>query len=220
MSAVLIISIFLLAAASYIIFRSKRSSSHEGTNKVLMPPRPRSLFEPHHDVADALTLSDAKKESEAASERAAELRRRALLGDKAALHDAHASGEAKLYQETLDALVAHAGDSAEAIGAIASYITEGDQLRANPGLAEAMTRGWGAAPDLASTGRMLHIAALSARRGSIRLRTAFQSARSTPQVRRKSLSSSRGVLVHTSDAFRRVTASVETKASEMSRSSK
>ncbi len=162
LSAALIISIFLLAAASYIIFRSKRSSSHEGTNRVLMPPRPRSLFGPHHDVAEALTLSNAKKESEAAaSERAAELRRRALMGDRAALHDAHGSGDAKLYQETLDALAIHAGDSAEAIGALASYITESDQLRANTGLAEAMMRVWWAAPDLASTARLLHIAALS-----------------------------------------------------------
>ena len=127
-----------------------------------MPPHPRSLFEPHHDVAEALTLSDTKKESEAvASERAAELRHRASLGDKTALLDAHGSGEAKLYQETLDALVRHAGDSAEAIGALASYVIESDQLRANANLAEAMVKVWGAAPDLASTARMLHVAALS-----------------------------------------------------------
>jgi hypothetical protein len=127
-----------------------------------MPPRPRSLFEPHDDVAEALTLSDTKKELEAAaSERAAELRRRALMGDKAALLDTHRSGEAELYQETLDALVGHAGDSAEAISALASYIIESDQLRANASLTEAMVKVWGAAPDLASTARMLHVAALS-----------------------------------------------------------
>ncbi len=127
-----------------------------------MPPRPRSLFEPHDGVAEALTLSDTKKESKAAaSERAAELRHRASLGDKTALLDAHRSGEAKLYQETLDALVGHAGDSAEAIGALASYVIESEQLRANANLAEASMRVWEAAPDLASTARMLHVAALT-----------------------------------------------------------
>lgn len=157
MSAGLIISIFLLVAASYIIFRAKRRPSPQETGGAFPPPR--SLFGPHHDAAPSLSLSGSK--AAAASEHAAELWRRARSGDKAALRDAHASGDVGLYHQTLDALVARAGDSAGATWALASYISDSNQLRANANLAESVMKFWKAAPDRASTARMLHVAALS-----------------------------------------------------------
>ncbi len=159
MSAALIISIFLLSAASYIIFRAKRRPSPREAGGALPPPRPQSLFGPYHDAAPSFPLSESK--TAVASERAADLRSRARSGDKTALRDAHASGDVRLYHQTLDALVAHAGDCARAIGALASYISDSNQLPANTNLAEAVMKVCGAAPDRASAARMLHVAALS-----------------------------------------------------------
>jgi hypothetical protein len=73
-SAVLIISIFLLALATFAIFRSKRSTSTDSTAP-LPPMRPRALFE----VAQAGTEARAD-----ADETRRELTARAARGDAGA----------------------------------------------------------------------------------------------------------------------------------------
>ena len=152
MSAVLIISIFLLALATFAIFRSKRSTSTDSAAP-LPPVPPRALF----DVAEAETEPRVNPE-----DTSRELNERASRGDAEALRDAHATGDRALYNDVLDALVRHCrGASPEAVRLVAADIVRSNKLRANKSLARALLEGWNKSPTRDAAFDLLRIAALS-----------------------------------------------------------
>jgi len=152
LSALLIISIFLLAAASYSILRSKRTTTRaEG---YLPDPRPRSLF-----ASDEEGVSQKEAEARAGAAERQRILVRAARGRHEALTDAAASGDASLYRFALEALVARAKVQAE-LSALSSYIV-GHNLRACPSLALALLEHWEARPAHESVPELLRVAALS-----------------------------------------------------------
>ncbi|MGB7922704.1 MAG: hypothetical protein WCF57_05610 [Pyrinomonadaceae bacterium] len=162
MVTVLITSFLLFAAISYVFYCWQRASSKkDATARGLMPPPPRfrGLFD--DDAADA-SQATLVETSGITSQQRATLRERAAQGDKSALLDAHASADAALYDELLDALVEQA-DSGKKVLALVSYITRHEPLSVNRRLAEAFIESWktAAAPDRSTTAMMLHVAALA-----------------------------------------------------------
>lgn len=150
--ALLIISIFLLAAASYSILRSKRDTTRAAG--YLPDPRPRSLFAADEECASQL---EAKAKADAAER--ARILARAARGSAEALSDATATGDASLYKLALESLVARAGGPAE-LSALSSHIV-GKNLRACPSLALKLLEGWEARPARESVPELLRMAALS-----------------------------------------------------------
>ena len=153
MSALLIISIFLLAAASYSILRSRRTTTRaEG---YLPDPRPRSLFA--GDDEDGASQREAKAKADAAERN--RILSRAARGNAEALADAAATGDSSLYRFALEALVARAKGPAE-LSALSSYIIS-HNLRACPSLALGLIDHWEARPARESVPELLRTAALS-----------------------------------------------------------
>ena len=153
MSALLIISIFLLAAASYSIIRSKRTTTRaEG---YLPDPRPRSFFAGADE--DGASQREARAKADAAERD--RILSRAARGSVEALSDAAATRDASLYRFALEALVSRARGQTE-LSALASYIV-GHNLRACPSLALKLLEGWEARPARESVPELLRVAALS-----------------------------------------------------------
>lgn len=152
MSAILIISVFLLFVASFAILRTKRSRSKEVAGELPPGVRARGLFDAAPD--------ETPRESPA-QRRRGELRERAERGDLSALAEAHASGHAPLYRFVLDGLVGRASGDAARVRELAAHIVSGRDLRAAPELAEMLLGEWRRAPTRASTVELLRVSALS-----------------------------------------------------------
>ena len=161
MTALLLISIFfLLALASAVYLRSKKTIFKDETERALAPPpRYAGLFaDPAREAAEG---DGAARERERRDRLAADLRARAEAGERESLLKAHASGVEGLYEEVLSALVARAASSEEELSGLVSFVTRHEQLRGGVPLAEAVLGAWERAPDRASTARALRVAALS-----------------------------------------------------------
>jgi hypothetical protein len=159
MVSILITSFFILAfLAVAIYFWQKPASSTEA--EVLRPPPGRGLFIDGTHDGQALALAEAHSEAIANTARQrTELLERAKGGDRSALQEARNSGDADLYQEALDLLVADA-DSDTKLLSLVSYVTR-HELPVNKKLAERVFDSYKNAPDRSSTAKMLHVAALS-----------------------------------------------------------
>ena len=157
MIALLIILILTLAAAAFVLtVRRSNRALPEGNKEAHLPPaHSAGLF------ADAGSEFEAGYEvTEKADDGRTLLIKRAAQGDTGALMEAHASGDAKLYFEALDALV----DSSERqvnLPALVKLIASNDDLRASVKLAERVIKSWKNEPDRRSTIDMLRVAALS-----------------------------------------------------------
>lgn len=152
MSAILIISVFLLFVASFAILRTKRSSSKADAGELPAGLSPRGLF----DAPDDDTPEESPEQV-----RRGELRERAERGDLSALAEAHASGDAALYRFVLDGLVGRASGDAARVRELAAHIAGGRSLRASPELAEMLLGEWRGAPTPSSTAELLRVSALS-----------------------------------------------------------
>ena len=163
LSAILIISIFLLVAASLSTLRSKRSSSQGEARSLPPEPQHRGLFE------ESQTSSyDGDKAAEAeTARRAAELLRASLLaraaeGDTEALLAAHAAaGNASLYREVLDVLVRRNTNEKGGLRALSGFIARRGELRSSPALAGVLLEEWGCVPTSSAVPELLRVAALS-----------------------------------------------------------
>ncbi len=153
MSAILIISVFLLFVASFAILRTKRSRSKEVAGELPPGVTPRGLF----DVAPA---DETPKESPEQLRRG-ELRERAERGDLSALAEARDSRDAALYRFVLDGLVGRASGDAAHVCELAAHIAGGRDLRASPELAEMLLGVWRGEPTRASTVELLRVSAVS-----------------------------------------------------------
>lgn len=153
MSAILIISVFLLFVASFAILRTKRSRSTEEARELPAGLSPRGLF-------DAAPADESSKESPEQVMRG-ELRERAARGDLSALAEARASDDAALYRFVLDGLVGRASGDAARVRELAAHLAGGRDLRASPELAEMLLGEWRREPTRASTVELLRVSALS-----------------------------------------------------------
>jgi len=159
-SAILIISVFLIFVASLALLRTKRPRSDEGAEQLPPPFGSRGLF------ADIATRppgdgGEAGAEGGASEEPGKSLRARAERGDLAVLLDAHATGNAALYRATLDVLVERSAKSPEDLRALAALLARSDELRACPALAELLLGVWKQSPTRPATAELLRVAALS-----------------------------------------------------------
>jgi hypothetical protein len=157
-SAILIISVFLIVVASFAILRTKRPPSTRGAEQLPPGLTPRGLF---GDTADLYPLEEGAEEESPAKALAGALRARAESGDLEALADARASGDTSLYRFVLDGLVGRAVGSPGDLRALAAHIARGDGLRSSPALAEMLLGEWRSDPSPASTAELLRISALS-----------------------------------------------------------
>jgi hypothetical protein len=153
-SAILIISVFLLFAASFAILRTKRSRSKEDAGELPPGVSPRGLF------GDAADEDETPKESPEQIRRG-ELRERAERGDFSVLAEARSSADGALYRFVLDGLVGRASGDAGRVRELAAHIAGGRDLRASPELAEMLLGEWRQGPTRASTVELLRVSALS-----------------------------------------------------------
>jgi hypothetical protein len=160
MVTVLITSFLLIAAISYALYWWQRPASRGDADHGLAPPPPSGGLFGDAEAKELSAASASLKMSGVTSDERAALRERALRSDKAALSEAHASGDAALYDEILNVLVEQA-DSDQKLLALVSYVTRHDSWRVNKRLAAAFIESWKSAPDRGSTAKMLHIAALA-----------------------------------------------------------
>jgi len=158
-SAILIISVFLIFVATLAVLRTKRSPSNEETE--YLPPglRPRGLFD-DRAVGSLGEGSEDESERRASEEFERGLLSRAALGDFEVLKDAHA-GSAELYRHILDILVERCGESADELRTLADFITQNDELRASHTLAARLLEDWERNPSRAYVPQLLRVAALS-----------------------------------------------------------
>jgi hypothetical protein len=159
MVTLLITSFLLVAGITYVIYLWQRPSSKTDAGFALPPPPTVRLFD--DDGLNEAMPRELPSGETTASEQLHALLARASAGDKEALHDAHATGDAALYNEVLNVLVERV-DSEKRLLALVSYIARSDErLRVNSLLAEKFIESWKASPDRNSTAKMLHIAALA-----------------------------------------------------------
>ena len=152
MSAILIISVFLLFVASFAILRTKRSSSRGDAPELPAGVSPCGLF----DAAPDETPKESPEQA-----RRGRLRERAERGDLSALAEARASADAALYRFVLDGLVGRASGDPARVRELASHVAGGGDLRSSPELAEMLLGVWRAQPTHTSTAELLRVSALS-----------------------------------------------------------
>jgi hypothetical protein len=166
-SAILIITVFLIIVASFAILRTKRPPSKEDTEHLPPGISSRGLF----DVAKADHFVEGDEEADSHRNETPEklgwrLRDRAERGDLEALKEARAAKDTAVYYYVLDGLVGRAAGSPEDLRALAAYVARSDDLRATPALAEMLLDGWRREPLRASTAELLRVSALSGDAGT------------------------------------------------------
>jgi len=157
LSAVLIISIFLLAAISFVLYRTKRQSLKSAAEQDFFPRPARGLFE---DGSRGAGVGAGVATPYTHAGHAALLRERARRGELAALGEARSTGDKKLYDEVLGALLKR-DPSAENIRAVAAHVIGGNDLPASRMLAGALLTLWRISPDNVPVADFLRVAALS-----------------------------------------------------------
>ena len=154
MSAILIISVFLIVIASIAILRSKRQPSRDDAKYFQPDARPPLLFS-GEDKRDETEREAAEEASEAFLK---SLLSRAAQCDFEVLKEARA--DADLYQLVLNHIVERAV-SAEELGALADFIRGNEGLRASAALAGLLLEDFESSPSQTSVTRLLRVAALS-----------------------------------------------------------
>lgn len=160
MSVLFIVTVLLLAAVAYRIFRKQQELNSYRAERELYPSQPRSLFEQTPDTAEAERQS-AEDATRAAAELRSSLLTRAAEGDYTALADAARAGDKSLYGAVLAESLGWANASEDNLHALASFVASDSELRGSRELADAYRKLWGRAPDRAGVARLLHLAALS-----------------------------------------------------------
>lgn len=160
MSVLFIVTVLLLAAVAYRIFRKQQELNSYRAERELYQSPPPSLFDQPPDRAEAERLSAAEG-ARAASELRSSLLTRAAGGDYTALADAARAADESLYGATLAESLSWANASEDNLRALASFVASDSELRGSRELADAYRQLWERAPDRASTAHLLHLAALA-----------------------------------------------------------
>lgn len=155
MSPVFLITLLLLVAIAYTIYRKERKYGATAERE-LYPASPRSLFPEGGEVgrADSLTPAAASE-----SETRTALLARAARGDLTALAETQ-GGNAGIYRDVLAQLLRWSESSPANLNSLAAHVASDEGLRGSVELSRAYSRSWEDAPDAVSTGRALHLAAL------------------------------------------------------------
>jgi len=153
MIAIIVIAFLALIGAALTFFLKQRRLSDATGNQVLEPPHFEGLF----DRPDAASIV----EKPTCGDRNQGLLELAKAGDLNSLSAAHATHDAKLYADVLNALFEWASDRQENLAALVSHISKSNELRASGQLAQRLIEICKTAPDRRSTTAMIHIAALS-----------------------------------------------------------
>lgn len=165
MSVLFIVTLVLLAAVAYRIFRKQQELNSYRAERELYPSQPRSLFDQAPEAEEARRLAAARALTESArdpDEFRITLLARAAGGDMTALAEAHRGGDPGLYRSVLSEALDWAKDSEENLNALAAFVaSDTSRLRGSRELADAYRELWERAPDRATTARLLHLAALS-----------------------------------------------------------
>jgi hypothetical protein len=161
MVTVLITSFLLLAAIVYAVYWWQQPSSRSAHEDHILPP-PASgwvgLFA--EEAANQKQLTSAEETIDRERGRA-ELLMRAARGERDVLGLARETGNAKLYDEVLNALLSRTDSDKQLLALVSFMLRETPPLGVNRTLAERVMQSWKAAPDRGSTAKMLHIAALA-----------------------------------------------------------
>jgi hypothetical protein len=160
LSVLFIVTLVLLAAVAYRIFRKQQELNSYRAERELYRSEPRSLFDQTPDTGEAERLS-AEDAARAAAELRTSLLTRATEGDYTALADAARSDDKSLYGAVLAESLAWANASEDNLHALAAFVASDSELRGSRELADAYRKLWERAPDRATTARLLHLAALS-----------------------------------------------------------
>lgn len=158
MIAVLIVSFFLLAAVSFVIYRTKRRSFITEAEQGFFPGRPRGLFDEQTSQVAPRQLDGVRDEL---VEHARRLHERAASGELETLREAWATGDRKLYDEVLGALLKRDTSSENILRVAEHVIRSNDGLRANDLLAGAMLTLWRISAEGVRAADLLRVAALS-----------------------------------------------------------
>src|SRR2546421_3899537 len=150
-----ITALAIILIAGIGIYFWQKSMPKPSAHVLPPPPDLHGLFEERALSRETQNqLSAAAKEEE--KSRLLELAKR---GDRSALDQAHATGEADLYDHVLSELVTQA-DSESKLLSLASHVAR-NELPVNAPLAKAVIAAWKAAPDRNRTAKALHFVALS-----------------------------------------------------------
>jgi hypothetical protein len=155
MVSITVISLLALVGAGLYLW--KRTSPNANGDHDLDPPRYQPLFGDSESSLSPVEAEEGKRPSRFREE----LIGRARLGDLETLSEAHSSGDAGLYADTLDALLDSDAGRQEDLPRLVSHISKSNEFRANKQLAQRLIEMWKTAPDRLSTTEMIHIAALS-----------------------------------------------------------
>ena len=166
MSAVFIITLIFLAAVAYTLYRKQQELNSFRADNELGPVRPRSLFEdgpgsaarPPHQLPGESGRAEAEQQKQ---QRRGQMLARAREGDYTILAEAHGERDPPFYHALLAELMSWAARSGRNLDELASFIATDKELRSNAALSDAYIELWQAAPDLTTTARMLHLAALA-----------------------------------------------------------
>lgn len=166
MSAVFIITLIFLAAVAYTLYRKQQELNSYRADNELGPVRPRSLFEDSPETAARvpprqLPEESGRAEAEQQQQRRGQMLARAREGDYATLAEAHGENDPPFYHTLLAELMNWAAHSENNLGELASFIATDKEVRSNAALSDAYVELWKATPDLTTTARMLHLAALA-----------------------------------------------------------
>lgn len=170
MSAVFIITLIFLAAVAYTLYRKQQELNSFRADNELGPVRPRSLFEDGPDSAarqprqlpeESGRAGAEQQQQQERQQRREQLLARAREGDYTTLAAAHGENDPPFYHALLAELMNRAARSGRDLGELASFIATDKELRSNAALSDAYVELWKAAPDLTTTARMLHLAALA-----------------------------------------------------------
>ncbi|HST53919.1 MAG TPA: hypothetical protein VLJ61_18075 [Pyrinomonadaceae bacterium] len=155
MSAILIISVFLIVVASLAILRTKRQPSGDDAGFFQDDARPPLLF----GGEDGPGANEKEAEEKASEDLRKNLLARAAQSDFEVLKDAN--GDAGLYQLVLNNLVESRAGNADELCSLADFIARNDGLRASAALAFGLLEDFERSPSRASLTRLLRVAALS-----------------------------------------------------------
>jgi hypothetical protein len=150
----IILGLTLAAAAFLLTVHYYNRALPESKSQPVLPPAYAGLF------ADPEPEDEGKARKEQSATRRAKLLELAAQRDTTALAEARATGDAKLYDEILNALI-DSFTRQDDLASLVTHIAKSNELRANTRLAESVMETWKRAPDRRLTIQMLHIAALA-----------------------------------------------------------
>ncbi|MFN2595898.1 MAG: hypothetical protein ABR563_01775 [Pyrinomonadaceae bacterium] len=160
MSLVFLITLALLAAIVYTIYRTSRDGEARGYELPPPQPSPHSLFdEAHAEEARGAAAQEAQKKTDEAARGA--LLARAAQGDFGALNEAASLRDDAFYGAALAQALKWAGESPERWQSLVEHLSTGRDLRGSVEVSRRFVGEWERSPDWASTTRALHLAALS-----------------------------------------------------------